>query len=77
MNSIAFNAAAIPHGAVIPLLVPVPATPLACAGSAGLVALPLSFAELRLRGTALTVLIFSSALQGAATIILTLLPRRA
>jgi hypothetical protein len=77
MNSIVLNSDAIPYGVFILLLVLALATPLACIGFAGLSAPPFSLAELRLEGTALTVLIFSSALQGAAAIILTLLPRRA
>jgi hypothetical protein len=77
MNSIVLNSDAIPYGAVISLLVLALATPLACIGFAGLAAPPFSLAELRLEGTALTVLIFSIVPQGTAAIILTLLPRRA
>jgi hypothetical protein len=77
MNSIVLNSDGIPYGVVISLLVLALATPLACIGFAGLAAPPFPFAELRLEGTALTVLIFFAVLQGAAAIILTLLPRRA
>jgi hypothetical protein len=77
MNSIVLNSDGIPYGVVISLLVLALATPLACIGFAGLAPSPFSLAELRLEGTALTVLIFFAVLQGAAAIILTLLPRRA
>lgn len=50
---------------------------LACLGAAGLLALPVSSAAPRLEGTALATLIFSAVLQGAAAVILFLLPRRA
>ena len=50
---------------------------LACLGAAGLVALPVSSLAPRLEATALATLVFSAVLQGAAAIILFLLPRRA
>ncbi|MBP0444931.1 hypothetical protein J8J14_09055 [Roseomonas sp. SSH11] len=49
---------------------------LACLGAAGLLSLPFASSP-RLEGTALATLTFSAVLQGAAAVILFLLPRRA
>ena len=50
---------------------------LACIGTAGLIALPFAFSVSRLEETPMLTLIFSGVLQGAAAVILSLLPRRA
>jgi hypothetical protein len=53
------------------------ATSLGCIGAAGLLSLPFALSMLRMEGTALATLVFSAVLQGAALLILLLLPRRA
>jgi hypothetical protein len=63
--------------AATPRVARVLASNLACLGVAGLVALLLTFTSYRLDEMVMTTVLFSAVLQGAAAVILSLLPRRA